>query len=91
MTVDGDCLVLANSSFDRANAYVAGSRHKQNCYWFVDSQETDSELYECEKELNESNRLLVLANWLEKDTKPKLAIELLSGVQKLTRVATHSL
>jgi ATP-dependent exoDNAse (exonuclease V) alpha subunit len=42
LTVDGDCLVLANSSFDRANAYVAGSRHKDKCHWFFNGQELDA-------------------------------------------------
>jgi hypothetical protein len=30
-------------SMDRAASYVAGSRHKDNCHWFVNGQELDAQ------------------------------------------------
>lgn len=41
-TVDGDTFVLYTTGMDRAASYVAGSRHKDNCHWFVNGQELDA-------------------------------------------------
>ncbi|MBR9789010.1 MAG: relaxase domain-containing protein [Vibrionaceae bacterium] len=35
ITVDGDSFVLHSAGMDRAYSYVAGSRHKDNCHWFI--------------------------------------------------------
>lgn len=35
-TVDGDTFVFYNKAMNRAASYVAGSRHKDHCNWFVD-------------------------------------------------------
>ena len=42
-TVDGDTFVLYTTAMDRAASYVAGSRHKDNCHWFVNDQELDAQ------------------------------------------------
>lgn len=42
-TVDGDTFVLYTTAMDRAASYVAGSRHKDNCHWFINGQELDAQ------------------------------------------------
>jgi hypothetical protein len=34
---------------DRAASYVAGSRHKDNCHWFVNDQELDAQSGQSDK------------------------------------------
>lgn len=41
-TIDGDTFVLYTTAMDRAASYVAGSRHKDKCHWFVNGQELDA-------------------------------------------------
>lgn len=43
-TIDGDVFVYWTSGMDKANSYVAGSRHKDNCHWFFNRQELDPEI-----------------------------------------------
>jgi len=38
-TIDGDTFVYYTSGMNRANAYVAGSRHKDNYHWFFNKKE----------------------------------------------------
>ncbi|MGL6366406.1 MobF family relaxase [Aeromonas veronii] len=42
ITIDGDVFVCWTNGMDRANSYVAGSRHKDNCHWFFNNQEVDT-------------------------------------------------
>jgi ATP-dependent exoDNAse (exonuclease V) alpha subunit len=42
-TIDGDTFVLYTTSMDRAASYVAGSRHKDNCHWYVNGEELDAQ------------------------------------------------
>jgi ATP-dependent exoDNAse (exonuclease V) alpha subunit len=42
-TIDGDTFVLYTTGMDRAASYVAGSRHKDNCHWFVNGEELDAQ------------------------------------------------
>ena len=42
MTIDGDVFVHYTTGMDRSAAYVAGSRHKDNCHWFVNGEELDA-------------------------------------------------
>jgi hypothetical protein len=42
-TIDGDTFVLYTTAMDRAASYVAGSRHKDNCHWFVNGEELDAQ------------------------------------------------
>ncbi|QYJ89671.1 MobF family relaxase [Shewanella halotolerans] len=39
LTIDGDTFIYYTSGMDRANSYVAGSRHKDNSHWFFNSKE----------------------------------------------------
>lgn len=41
MTVDGDVFIHYSSGMARAATYVAGSRHKDNCHWFVNGEDLD--------------------------------------------------
>jgi hypothetical protein len=36
-------------AMDRAASYVAGSRHKDNCHWFVNGQELDAQSGQSDK------------------------------------------
>lgn len=40
-TIDGNVYVYWTAGMDRANTYVAGSRHKGLCYWFENEKELD--------------------------------------------------
>jgi ATP-dependent exoDNAse (exonuclease V) alpha subunit len=40
-TIDGDTFVFYNKAMDRSASYVAGSRHKDRCHWFVDGSTLD--------------------------------------------------
>ncbi|UJF21386.1 hypothetical protein [Shewanella sp. OMA3-2] len=48
-TVDGDTFVLYTTAMDRAASYVAGSRHKDNCHWFINGQELDAQSGQADK------------------------------------------
>ncbi len=42
--IDGDAFIYSTSGVNRANSYVANSRHKGNCHWFFNKKEL-AELY----------------------------------------------
>lgn len=68
-TIDGDVFVYYSSGMDRANSYVAGSRHKNNCHWFANSGELN---------LNTSSqqeKMASLANQMSSLKNQTLAIE----------------
>ncbi|WP_213611085.1 TOBE domain-containing protein [Pseudoalteromonas sp.] len=48
-TIDGDTFVLYTTAMDRVASYVAGSRHKDSCYWFVNGQELDAQSGQADK------------------------------------------
>ncbi len=52
---------------DRANSYVAGSRHKDNCHWFFNNQEL--------RLLSDHYEMHSLAKAMSTDKKKKMAIE----------------
>jgi len=41
--------VLYTTAMDRAASYVAGSRHKDNCHWFINGQELDAQSGQSDK------------------------------------------
>lgn len=47
--MDGDTFVLYTTAMDRAASYVAGSRHKDQCHWFVNGQELDAQSGQADK------------------------------------------
>lgn len=48
-TIDGDTFVLYTTAMDRAASYVAGSRHKDQCHWFVNGKELDAQSGQADK------------------------------------------
>ena len=89
ITVDGDTFVLYNAHMDRANTYVSGSRHKDNCHWFFNIKEIDllakpSGEIVCHKE-----RLLEISKLMKREQRSTLAIEHLLNMQTVKQ-ALHS-
>jgi len=41
--------VLYTTAMDRATSYVAGSRHKDKCHWFINGQELDAQSGQADK------------------------------------------
>jgi len=66
-TIDGDVFVYWTNGMDRANSYVAGSRHKDNCHWFFNNQEI--------RLLSDHYEMHSLAKAMSTDKKKKMAIE----------------
>jgi ATP-dependent exoDNAse (exonuclease V) alpha subunit len=91
LTAEGDTLIMVNSYFDRANTYVAGSRHKQNCYWFFNAEETDIALLDEQKLITDQTRLYIAAKWCVQENDVKLASEFLNPDQLLINTYQPSL
>ena len=90
LTVDGDVFVFYNSGMDRSNTYVAGSRHKDNCHWFVNNKEIDELASIDNKSLKEDEkRLKILAKLMASENRKKLAIEYLKNEQPVVE-KSHS-
>lgn len=81
ITVDGDTFVLYNAHMDRANSYVAGSRHKDNCHWFVNNKEVDTLCATEGTTLSDKERLEALATLMSREQASGLAIEHLTDKQ----------
>jgi ATP-dependent exoDNAse (exonuclease V) alpha subunit len=78
ITVDGDVFILYNKYMDRANSYVAGSRHKDNCHWFIDQKEIDSLISPAIDPILDSDRLVKLAECMGRERSSQLAVEYLN-------------
>ncbi|WP_421254558.1 MobF family relaxase [Aeromonas sp. 600948] len=75
-TIDGDVFVYWTNGMDRANSYVAGSRHKDNCHWFFNSQELDLMAnVENRLNINESERIKAIADIMSHDRRKYMATE----------------
>ncbi|ELJ8720566.1 MobF family relaxase [Vibrio cholerae] len=74
ITVDGDSFVLHNSSMDRSYAYVAGSRHKDNCRWFFNKSNIE-ESFNDGKPITNEQVLGYAAHAMSRDNYKCLAIE----------------
>jgi conjugative relaxase-like TrwC/TraI family protein len=81
ITIDGDTFVFYNSHMDRANTYVAGSRHKDNCHWFFNSKEIDLSAKPNNEMVTHDERLLELAKFMKREQRSTLAIEHLTDIQ----------
>ncbi|WP_421131756.1 hypothetical protein [Alteromonas sp. A079] len=83
-TIDGDTLVLYTTAMDRAASYVAGSRHRENCHWFINAQELDAQpnITEKDKPPDMTTRLKKLAHSMSIDKHKTMAIEYLIGQEK---------
>lgn len=82
ITVDANTYVLYNANMDRANSYVAGSRHKDNCHWFVNSKEVDALCGVEGATLSDKERLKGLATLMSREQSSGLAIEHLTKEQR---------
>ena len=82
-TIDGDTFIYYTSSMDRAATYVAGSRAKDKCHWFVNNEELDILSGTKDKgiEATEQTRLTTLARCMSANRKKGLAIEYLAEQQ----------
>ena len=82
-TVDGDVFVYYSSAMDRSASYVAGSRHKDNCHWFVNSQEMDTLSGASDKGIagTEQTRLTTLGRCMSTNKEKYLAVEYLAKQQ----------
>jgi ATP-dependent exoDNAse (exonuclease V) alpha subunit len=85
-TVDGDTFVLHHSMMDRASSYVAGSRHKKNCHWFVNRAAIDL----VNEHQNDQERLVSLAKLMSRDQQPQLTLDYLQQ-QEPTKGAEHEM
>jgi hypothetical protein len=64
---------------DRANTYVAGSRHTENCHWYFNKLETDVEIKATAKNSVDEQRINQVMRWMNSDNSQKLAIEYLKN------------
>tara|TARA_R110001583_G_C5665631_1_gene410086 strand:- start:819 stop:3401 length:2583 start_codon:yes stop_codon:yes gene_type:complete len=79
MTIDGDTFVLYNQGMDRANTYVAASRHKDRCHLFCNEEEVDglSGALDSGTKSTPERRLKALAQNISQDRYKLLASEYL--------------
>jgi len=68
LTVDGDVFVYYTAGMDRANTYVACSRHKDNCHLFINENEILDDS-------SDHTRINELAQLMSSDNKKALAVE----------------
>ncbi len=80
-TIDGDTFVYYSTSMGRAESYVAGSRHKDNCHWYVNREEIET-LHgagDRGKKLSTDKIINTLAKQMSTDRYKSLAIEYLEN------------
>ncbi|MFT6989633.1 MAG: conjugative relaxase-like TrwC/TraI family protein [Paraglaciecola sp.] len=82
-TIDGDVFVYYTSGMDRSATYVAGSRHKDNCHWFVNNEELDALSGTKDKGIpaTAQTRITALARCMSTKREKGLAIEYLAEKQ----------
>jgi conjugative relaxase-like TrwC/TraI family protein len=81
ITIDSDTFVLYNANMDRANTYVAGSRSKDNCHWFINAKEVDTLALPNDAEVSNESRLRALATLMSREQPSNLAVERLTDEQ----------
>lgn len=76
-TVDGDTFVFYNKAMGRAACYVAGSRHKDHCNWFVDGSNLDinNDANIVAKEDLDTLRMKKLAEYMSYESSETMALE----------------
>lgn len=77
-TIDGDVFICWTNGMDRANSYVAGSRHKDNCHWFFNNSEVDL-MAKSDDEISDltSRRINAIAKVMSFDRRKFMATEYL--------------
>ncbi len=79
-TIDGDVFVYWTNGMDRANSYVAGSRHKDNCHWFFNNKELDSmTTLSGESNYGACERIRSIAKVMSFDRRKSMAIEYINN------------
>jgi len=79
-TIDGNVYVYWTSGMDRANSYVAGSRHKDSCHWFFNNNEihhimNDNILQSYKDEISKKENMISIL--MSQDRKKAMALEYL--------------
>jgi Ti-type conjugative transfer relaxase TraA len=88
-TIDGNVYVYWTSGMDRANTYVAGSRHKDSCHWFFNNKEIDMITSNNADQLaSDESRMLSVSQIMSSDRKKLMALEYLNNDLDL-RMVTH--
>ncbi|WP_299265219.1 hypothetical protein [uncultured Psychrosphaera sp.] len=75
LTIDGDVFLYYTSGMDRANTYVACSRHKNYCHLFINDKEIG----------DNQSRISYLKEQMSTDSYPSLAIEYVENKSKKNR------
>jgi conjugative relaxase-like TrwC/TraI family protein len=89
-TIDGNVYVYWTSGMDRANSYVAGSRHKDNCHWFFNNKEIDMFLDKRSGEIDDlTSRIEMLAKAMSSERNTSLAIERLEQIDVTCKPALN--
>ena len=78
-TVKGDVFVYYTSGMDRSASYVAGSRHKDQCHWFVNREEMDALSGARDQGVasNDATRFEILAKCMSTNREKFMAVEYL--------------
>ncbi|EHY0954112.1 relaxase domain-containing protein [Vibrio cholerae] len=90
-TIDGNTFIYYTAGMDRANTYVAASRHKDESHFFCNRREIDERLgvNDTGRAINESERQLCLAAMMSRENSARLATELvperyIMGIREVT-------
>lgn len=97
VTVD-ETLIYYSSGMDRAHSYVAGSRHREHCHWFINREEIDTQLHReslGKAAIGNTQRLEMLAELMASDrhkttTLAYLSAQELAALREAARVRTAS-
>ncbi|HCE3704266.1 TPA: relaxase domain-containing protein [Vibrio parahaemolyticus] len=78
-TIDGNTFTYYTAGMDRANTYVAASRHKDESHIFCNRREIDERLgaNDTDRKIDDKERRHCLAAMMSRENTAKLAIELL--------------
>ncbi len=77
-TVNGDTFILHNTQMDRAANYVAGSRHKDNCHWYLDRTAIDAH----NEHSTDNERIKTLVELMSRENQPQFAIDLINDRER---------
>ena len=77
VTIDGDTFTLYSAGMDRANTYVALSRHKDCSHVYINRAEVDERIgaKDLGQEVTNKERTEMLAKLMSRDNQSSLAIE----------------
>lgn len=92
-TVDGNTFILYNGQMDRANTYVALSRHKDESHIYVNEAEINerAKIIDKHSETLLKSRQTVLSTLMKQDRHSSLAIEYLSSEPQYAKMHVQNL